>query len=670
MPGFPSRIGSFALALATAFSATACPTAPKGPARTKVRPASPAPRVDAFTEASPITAIAAEGEYLWTGSPKGLERWTLESAERLHIGRAEGLPGDRIDAIASGGNRLWVMTDGGAASLEDGAWTLAPPAPAPLQSGAARAAAADEDGVWLGSSAGLFRLQPDGWSPTQVRDPVTHLHELSDGALWIGTAGRGILRLLPGIAQPGRYVHSDGNEILSVRGFATAATGELFAVGTGKEGDRVAIFADDHWSSFRPSPALELRGVARLGDDIVLIGETRAFAVSAAATAVPNKAAKALRRDGMQLVPTRPGSAMIGRRFSVRPLELRLPAQVRTISSADGALLLGTDSTGTTRVAPDGVARAFRARELLDGALGLFVACESADDCFVATGGRTLWHFDGRTFAPQSIDLNAPDARVLAVVRSPEKRVLAIYQASDERTLHISERRHDHWESLNELTVETPAGRALLSFAHFAPDGLLWMGLSYRVREGEDPVPYGVAIIDLTLNAIAYHHQTASGKRAPGVLPIPNDVADVAFLADDEIWLATGAGATVMRGNKVRVYTESDGLESEILHGIAATEGGMVFVASRGGVGRFDGEQWSFPSVLRVRARAMARGSDGRLWMGTDRGVVAYDGQRTELVNRRRGLIDDDVENIAVDGYGRVWARTATALHILTPQKR
>ena len=154
------------------------------------------------------------------------------------------------------------------------------------------------------------------------------------------------------------------------------------------------------------------------------------------------------------------------------------------------------------------------------------------------------------------------------------------------------------------------------------------------------------------------------------MLPIPNDVADVAFLADDEIWLATGAGATVMRGNKVRVYTESDGLESEILHGIAATEGGMVFVASRGGVGRFDGEQWSFPSVLRVRARAMARGSDGRLWMGTDRGVVAYDGQRTELVNRRRGLIDDDVENIAVDGYGRVWARTATALHILTPQQR
>jgi len=667
---FPNRIGSFALTVALTFTASGCSGCAPDRTRKPVvrpRPESPAPRVDAFTEASPITAIASQNEFLWTGSPKGLDRWTLANAERLHIGKTEGLPGDRIDTIAAGGNRLWVMTDAGAASLEDGAWTLSPPPPAPLLAGITRAAVADDDGVWLGASAGLFRLEPDGWSPTAVREPVTHLYELSDGALWIGTAGRGILRLLPGVPQPGRYVRSDGNDILSVRGFAMAPGGELFAVGGGRDGDRVAIFADDHWSSFRPSPATDLRGVVRLGEDIVLIGEKRAFAVGPARA--PAQQARALRRDGLQLVPTTPGSALVGRRFAVRPLELRLPAQVRTIAQGGGALFIGTDSTGTLRVSADLSTRAYRARELLDGAVDLFVACDDADDCYLATGGRTLWHFDGRTFATQSIDLNVPDARVLAVVRSPEQRVLAIYQATDERTLHISERRHDHWEPLSELTVETPAGRAILTFAHFAPDGLLWLGLSYAVREGEDAVPYGVAIIDLNLNAIAYHHQTM-GKRVPGVLPIPNDVADVAFLADDEIWLATGAGATVLKGTKVRTYTEADGLESEILHGVAATEGGMVFVASRGGVGRFDGESWSFPPALRVRARALARGADGRLWMGTDRGVVAFDGRRSELVNRRRGLIDDDVQDLAVDPFGRVWARTATALHILTPRKR
>jgi ligand-binding sensor domain-containing protein len=65
--------------------------------------------------------------------------------------------------------------------------------------------------------------------------------------------------------------------------------------------------------------------------------------------------------------------------------------------------------------------------------------------------------------------------------------------------------------------------------------------------------------------------------------------------------------------------------------------------------------------------RGITRGKDGRLWMATDRGVVAYDGQRTQRVDRRSGLLEERVEDIAVDHQGRVWARSRQGFSLVTP---
>src|SRR5262249_21290603 len=154
--------------------------------------------------------------------------------------------------------------------------------------------------------------------------------------------------------------------------------------------------------------------------------------------------------------------------------------------------------------------------------------------------------------------------------------------------------------------------------------------------------------------------------RRSGVLPIPNDVVGVAFM-EDEVWLASASGAARLKGGQVKLWTEADELRSEILHGVVTTEGGLVYVASSSGVGQFDGKRWSYPPPLAFISNGIARGLDGRLWLATERGLVVYDGKKTDRYDRGAGLADDRVLDVVVDNLGRVWARGPEGLSILTP---
>ena len=170
-----------------------------------------------------------------------------------------------------------------------------------------------------------------------------------------------------------------------------------------------------------------------------------------------------------------------------------------------------------------------------------------------------------------------------------------------------------------------------LPFARFAPDGLLWVGLRY-LDDGELR-PWGVAVIDLAVGAVAYHHESRdAGERKAGVLPVPVSTSDVAFASEDEIWMASASGATRVVARKVDVWTEADGLESELLHAVVVSPGGFVFVASTSGIGLFDGERWTFPAELRLPVNDLVMRADGVLLIATDKGVATYDGNGARAV--------------------------------------
>jgi hypothetical protein len=221
------------------------------------------------------------------------------------------------------------------------------------------------------------------------------------------------------------------------------------------------------------------------------------------------------------------------------------------------------------------------------------------------------------------------------------------------------------WTPIAMQAVEVPEGLPDLNFAGFAPDGHLWVGLRYTDRE-HDQRDYGAAEILLDSGKVIQHRQ---GQRSPGAVELPNDVVAMYWKAPNEGWFATRSGAARLLDGKLRLFTENDGMESEITVDIGPGPAGEIWVATRRGTGRFDGQHWTFPKLGAFYLHASSLGHDGRghLFLGTDKGLYCVGDCPSEAIDSRHGLIDDAVLDLSVDARGRVWALTAKGISIVEP---
>jgi streptogramin lyase len=607
------------------------------------------------------------------GTNHGLDRFDLRTSDVVHYGFADGLAGDRIVDVAVAGRMLiWVLTEAGLSRLDPstGEFTAVPPPPA-FQGSFQSLDLDPVGGVWLGSTSGLFRGEPQGEiSSARFGKPISALLSARNGDLWMGVRGGLVVRRPHGVFE--ELGAAQGLRLQTIERIIEWPSGGLLVFGQDGEGrPRIAVREGDAFVTYRPSPETRLLGVAVRPTDVVLLTPDRLYSLT-----LPHRGARVLRRAGMHLVPETKGRRSP---YEVSLLDVAVPGGASAIAAYDGEILLGTAGMGTERVATRREDRVevswLRRRDLVRDAVDLSVACLSQDECYLATGTARGWRYDGRSFASFSLEAGETGVEpvILAFVRAPDGSVLALYQ-------HERHERHERrsmvrvlrleeagFAPLRDLQLETPGGLVGLTFAKFSPDGYLWVGLQTRDEEGEVR-SWGVASMDLGVGEVMYHREeVGDAQTRRGVLPVPRNVTDVTFVSEDELWFATINGAARLVGQQVTVFTENDGLESEILHGIVSTSGGMVFVASSRGVGEFDGARWTFPRALRVPAHALAHGADGRLWMGTDHGLLAYDGSRLIRVDRRRGLLDDEVYDVAADHLGRLWTRGVQGVSVVDP---
>ncbi|NOY59832.1 MAG: regulator, partial [Calditrichaeota bacterium] len=107
--------------------------------------------------------------------------------------------------------------------------------------------------------------------------------------------------------------------------------------------------------------------------------------------------------------------------------------------------------------------------------------------------------------------------------------------------------------------------------------------------------------------SMGLYHQTQSGMQllqsADELLSA--DVYDAAYNVDDYLWIGGLGGITVYRnGRRIKDITPEQGLPGIYIHSVT-------------------------------------RGPDGRMWVGTDRGVARFDGASWSLRHSRRWLLDD-----------------------------
>lgn len=640
----------------------------------KPQPAKGTVRVRTITDGQPVRMLVPAGRYLFAVGPHGVDRWQPSDGQVLPLSRDHGLPGDRVLAVAADETRdwLWMSTDGGLGYYDVANQTFSEvTASATVDltveraEGAIQLAPASDGGVWIGHPRGLYYTNPSGqWTGTPITTPIRALALGDDGWLWIGTGG-GVIGREP-TGETYQYGAEHGCDVVAVRLIARAPGGGILVIGENAAGkQRLAVRRDEQWTSYKISPDVTIDSVAAAGDAVIARGGRRLYRLAAAAASKKRK----LTRDGVRLLPVRGEAATAA--VTIELLPASLAADSTAVAAIGDEIFVGTRDIGISAWRADATqpARWLRRGQLVADASTVTIACRAAADCWIATGTRNAWHFDGEAFEPGGVESQA----VLAVVRAADNTIYALHRSGDGAVIELSRIDRaagnvagpDTWTPIG-VTLQTPGERPTVSFARFAPDGQLWIGLAYV--DGLDVRPWGVALVDVTVGMVAYHHETSDQiERSQGVLPVPIDVVDAAFASQDEVWMATSEGVARLAGTEVTVFSEANGLASEVVRAVALGGGGIVFAATSAGVGTYDGEAWTFPRELSFPVNDLALADDGRLWMATDRGVALYDGRKVKRIDVRRGLLENEILDLTLDEHGRVWARGEASLTLISP---
>lgn len=680
------------VAVALALAGAACHKRHVAPAAATPapKPAFTASRVRAFSDSLAVTAIADSPTTLYVGTARGLIRW--DGGRSTVMTQKDGLPADRVAGLAvDGAGGVWLATDKGLTLGKRNVWSNFAPAPV---GNFLTGLVADGKTVWTGGPEGLGRLRAGKWDHYFADTAVTALAAGAGNIVWVGTNGAGVLRIAGGGEKLDRFGAAQGCETEVVRGLV-AVDKTLLVVGEGPDGARAAFFDGQRFYSYKLSAPTVIEWAARAGARTLLGSGDHIYSVAEQKPPAPGEAAPAesvvkltpiagyvLSPRSIALKPDLPSTVLDEPPGTVAPrpptprkgepalsvpqgpplvaeeFPIRLPDGVTAVAGSERGLLVGTRFLGAERIEND-VPRLFRVDDLVAGATRLTVACTAAkgDDCFLATGSTRAFRYDGQAFEIAPVDPE-PGSRVLAVLRDPTGAVLAIHRGApdnSDRSLRISRVDDGRWTPVATQAVEVPSGAPEINFAEFGPDGHLWVGLRYVDSDG-DARDWGAHEIALDTGKVIAHKE------------LPTDAVAMFWKAKNEAWFATRSGAARLLDGKVRVFTENDGMESEITRDIAWGRDG-IYVATGRGTGRFDGARWIFPRLgaFYHPANALARDSHGDVFVGTDKGLFCVGECAPEAIDRKRGLLDDTVQDLAVDAHDRVWVLTQKGINIVDP---
>ncbi|MDB4960941.1 MAG: two component regulator propeller domain protein [Myxococcales bacterium] len=647
----------------------ACP--PPEPPAAPIPPVSTGKvRVRVFTEPSPVRMLAAAERFVFVATEQDLERFD-DGGGVFALTPATGLSGNQVIALGPDPDRkaVWIVTDGGLGRYETQSEVYTsvtdPPASIGLdfttlaKEGGASIASAKDGGAWIGTAEGLIYVSAKGgWTKTPIKDPIRAVSRDHAGWLWIA-ATTGMIARRPN-GETIRIGPAHGLTIVAPRMLVEMPGDRMLVVGTDEAGhERIAFGKELTWQTYRALPETTWDAATRRGNGAVVMGGGRVYRIG---LADPTRV-RPLARDGMRLVPVTTGPTTD---WEIDPIDLVVPPGATSLGAAADQLLIGTRDLGTARfqISVDGRVQPrdwLRRKQMFQDATTLSVACAKADDCWIATGARQAWRWTGERFLA-----GGPDEVVLAVVRDPGGTIFALHRAASEAAIHLSKiDRTGAWTSVPGVAIATPGHAPEISFARFASSGALWVGLRYR--DGMEQRPFGIATIETATGKVSYHRtggEPATDKTTR-MFPIPIGVVD-GDVRGDTAWFATNEGVARLARGQVKVWTEADGLQSELARAVTIAANGTVIVATGAGAGIWDGKAWEFPAALRFELNDVVATRNGQVWMATERGIAAWDGSKVRRVDMRRGLAENQILDVAVDQFDRVWARGAGSLTLIS----
>jgi signal transduction histidine kinase/ligand-binding sensor domain-containing protein/DNA-binding response OmpR family regulator len=523
--------------------------------------------------------------------------------------------------------------------------------------------------LWLGTQAGLvrfdgvrFTVYDDSNTPALRTHGIRVLRADPKGALWIGTDGGGVVRVVDG--QFTRFGEAEGVPHLVIHALTIDRTGRLW-IGTARGG--LAVFDGARFTPIKDSAlgSFTIRSIEEASDGTLWLG-TGGGGVKLYA------GGRVTQWSGNRLLPSqvvwplqhaRDGSVWIGTyaglvRWTNRPAESAergeraervetyttgrgLPSNIISslMEDRDGNLWVGTsgglvrmaagrtdvlterdglasdwvlalheDREGTLWVGTqgggldslaDGTFTSYTMREGLSANTTYAIHEDRAGDVWIGTESGGLNRFSHGTFTHYGA--SAGLGNNVWTITSDRRGTLWV--GTDDG---LSRREGERFVTLRERDgLSSDRVWAL----HEGRDGTLWIG----TFGGLD------ALRDGRLTSIG----RGRGPLGSGVRAIVED--------DGGLWIGTNAGGLVRRTHdgQMRTFTTADGLPGDRLLSIIAGRDGAIWVACRGGLARITGD----------RVRPL---------------ITPF--------TRHHGLPDDTILHMAVDALGYFWMTSTRGL--------
>ncbi|MDQ2776909.1 MAG: histidine kinase [Acidobacteriota bacterium] len=124
-----------------------------------------------------------------------------------------------------------------------------------------------------------------------------------------------------------------------------------------------------------------------------------------------------------------------------------------------------------------------------------------------------------------------------------------------------------------------------------------------------------------------------------------------------------------------QTWQTENGLPQNTVHAIVQSRDGFLWVATEGGLARFDGlrfriyDSQNTPALKSNLISSLLEDRQGTLWIGTAEGLTSLNGDVFHTYTTEDGLPADKIWALDMDGQGTLWASTAAGLARFTKNR-
>lgn len=502
--------------------------------------------------------------------------------------------------------------------------------------------------LWLGTYEGLVRFDGIQFSvvhPQNLNIPksngVFSLFEDSQGRLWIGTVGGGLLCLKDG--QFSGYSIQNGLPDNSVRAICEDQKGNIW-IGTEDglgllENGKIRVFTtqDGLGSNVIRTLCCDRSGKVWIGT----IGglscfENGAFTCLTTNQGLLNNRVNAIYEDLEHTIWVGTEGGGLSRwqngHFQNYTVQQGLASNIilSVLEDRDGNLWIGTDGGGLNRLKKDGTIARFSSKDGLsqNAVRSLFEDREGS--LWVGTSSGLNRLRDGK-FVTYTVQDGLSNNYLRTIL---EDRQGTIWLGSEGGGLTSFRD-----GAFTSYTTEQGLASNLVRTACEDPEGNIWVGTNT-----------GLSCLK---NGIFATYTTKDGLANDNLYVIYCDRAG-------RIWIGTAfAGLNVYENGRFRTYTTKDGLANNSVRAIFEDRQGGFWIGTNSGLSYFkDGIFKNYTTqsgIINDRVFAFYEDTDGSIWMGTNGGLAHFSQGQFTNYTTRDGLFDDVAFQILEDNQGQFW---------------